>query len=67
MNHHFVVSFGNLSELTFLYVKNKSENFSHIYNEKNKKGVMNDVKKATKMGKRRLSFSNCPTCYIVIM
>lgn len=34
---------------------------------KNKKGVMNDVKKTTKMGKRKLSFSNCPTCYFLYM
>lgn len=38
MNHHFVVSFGNLSELTFLYVKNESENFSHIYSEEKNDG-----------------------------
>lgn len=31
MNHYFVVSFGNSSGLTFLYVKNESDNFSHIY------------------------------------
>ena len=34
MNHYFVVSFDNLTGLTFLYVKNESDNFTHIYNKK---------------------------------
>lgn len=38
MNHYFVVSFDNLSGLTFLYVKNESDNFSHIYSEEKNDG-----------------------------